>query len=155
MRKGLFIGAATVALLFLLLGASTAVKYVTPANITASNFVTRTALTASNTLAFTVVTNEFAINAYKTNGAVRGIYSVSIQLTAAAAGTAKVSLVVEHGSTITNKVSVSAGPLASLVTIEELILPVGPSERYYLTNETSGVGASVAVVVGTSSLTTW
>jgi hypothetical protein len=103
-----------------------------------------------------VVTNDFVINTRYTNENRRAMLAASVQLTAAAAGTATVSLLVEHGpTTITNRMTVSAGPLASLVTIEPLTLMIGPGSIYYLTNETSGVGASASVVAGTCSLTKW
>jgi hypothetical protein len=118
-------------------------------NATASNIRTNIAL-------MDVVTNDFVLNTRYTNENRRAMLAASVQLTAAAAGTATVSLLVEHGpTTITNRMKVSAGPLASLVTIEPLTLMIGPGSIYYLTNETSGVGASASVVAGTCSLTKW
>jgi len=40
-------------------------------------------------------------------------------------------------------VKCSAGPLASLTTVEQLSLLVGPGAFYYFTDATSGAGASV------------
>jgi hypothetical protein len=100
---------------------------------------------------YSVSTNELVMNQYYTNTARRSFIGVSVQLSAAAAGTAKVSLRVEYTGVITNVISVSSGPLASLVTVEPLSMLVGPFCRYYITNETSGSGASVSVVNGTSS----
>lgn len=140
MKKGVIYGVlGTIAMLLLIAAAPP--KYVTPAT-----------LTASNQLAFTVTTNELVLNGYRTNGATRAIVSVSVQLSAAVAGTAKASLVVES-ATITNRATASAGPLASLVEVAQLTLPVSPNLRYYVTNETSGSGATVAIVSGTSSVT--
>lgn len=72
----------------------------------------------------------------------------SFQLTAAAAGTAKVTVYSILGTT-TNKLSVSAGPLASLVTIAPLFMVVQPNGYYYYADETSGSGASISFVAGT------
>lgn len=100
---------------------------------------------------YSVATNELVMNQYYTNTGRRSFIGVSVQLTAAAAGTAKVSIRSEYNGVITNVISVSAGPLASLVTVEPLSMLIGPFCRYYITNETSGSGASVSVVNGTSS----
>jgi hypothetical protein len=105
---------------------------------------------ATNAAPFSVTTNEFVLNTLYTNSNRRAWVSASFQLSAAVAGTAKVTLVTE--GTYTNRLSISAGPLASLVTVEPLLLPVSPNFRFYFTNETSGSGGTVAVVDGTSSL---
>lgn len=114
--------------------------------------VANTALIRTNVALLDVTTNLFVLDALNTNSNRRGWVSASISLSAAAAGTAKVSLVVEHGTMITNRLTVSAGPLASLVTIEPLMLPLSPNAVFYFTNETSGAGASVAIVTDTCSL---
>lgn len=108
----------------------------------------------TNTASFTVSTNAFVIGTRYTNVNRRSFVSASFQLAAAAAGTAAVTLRVEHGGT-TNTLKVSAGPLASLMTVEPLGLPVGPGAFYTFTDDTSGTGASVSIVSGTSSRTDW
>lgn len=114
--------------------------------------VTTTALIRTNIALLDVTTNLFVLNALNTNSNRRAWVSASVQLSAAAAGTAMVSLVVEHGTVITNRLTISAGPLASLITIEPLMLPLSPNAVFYFTNETSGVGGSAAIVGGTCSL---
>lgn len=106
-----------------------------------------------------IVTNEFVLNTRYTNTAqINGVVGASFTLSAAAAGTAKVSLIVEHNgrggmNPLTNTLSISAGPLAALVTVEPLVLPITPYAAYYFTNQTSGTGASAAILNGTSSIT--
>lgn len=114
--------------------------------------ITNNADIRTNIAVIDIATNELVLNQYYTNTARRAFVGVSVQLTAAAAGTAKVSLWAEYSGTITNVISVSAGPLASLVTIEPLLMLIGPNCRYYLTNQTSGTGASVSVLNGTSTV---
>lgn len=95
-------------------------------------------------------TTAFVLGTRYTNGTQRAWIAASISLTAAAAGTAIVSVYAEQ-NTVTNKLTVSAGPLASLVTIEPLNMMIAPGAFYYFTDETSGAGASVAIVANTSS----
>lgn len=106
----------------------------------------------TNIGSFDIVNTNFIINTRYTNGSRRATVTMSGQLSAAAAGTATISLIVEQGTTITNKATISAGPLASLVTIEQLTMRVPPDARYYFTNETSGTGASVSLTAGTGSI---
>jgi hypothetical protein len=107
-----------------------------------------TASIPTNTAAVGAVSNLFVLGTRYTNAAQRAMVSASFTLSAAAAGTAKVSLYVER-SGITNVLTISAGPLASLVTVEPLLKMVGPGEIYYFNDETSGAGASVAIVANT------
>ena len=115
-------------------------------------------LELTNRATFYVFTNDFALGTRYTNGVSSGFshqratVMASFQLTAAAAGTAKVTCYAENaGGTRTNKLTISAGPLASLVTIEPVIMKVDPGAAFYFTDETSGTGASVVIVSGTSS----
>jgi hypothetical protein len=102
-------------------------------------------------------TNDFVLGTRYTNtitggfGTRRATVSASFQLNAAAAGTARVTLFVEQGSFITNKLTIAAGPSASLVTIEPLTLKVNPNAVWTFVDETSGAGASVSFVGGTGS----
>lgn len=104
----------------------------------------------TNTAQYDSLTNDFVLGTRYTNVVRRSFISASFQLTAAVAGTAAVTLKVEQ-SGVTNSLAVSAGPLTSLVTIEPLALPVGPSAVYTFSDTSSGSGASVAIVAGTSS----
>lgn len=105
-----------------------------------------------------VRTNDFVLGTRYTNTVAggftgtRGMAGASVSLTAAVAGTASVSLYVEQGTpNVTNRFRISAGPLASLVTIQELVAPrINPSAIFYFTDETSGTGASSAISAGTS-----
>ncbi len=107
-----------------------------------------------NAYDLTTTTTAFVLGSRYTNSSRIAFPAASFTLTAAVAGTAIVTLYVEHGTTITNKLTVSAGPLASLVTVEALSgLPVGPTDIFRFEDETSGSGATVAIVTGTSSLT--
>lgn len=108
---------------------------------------------ATNAAAFRVTTTDFVLGTRYTNSNQRAFVTASIQLAAAVAGTATASLFVEHTSGITNKVTISAGPLASLTTTEQLFLPVGPGAVYRFEDEDSGSGAASAIVAGTSSIT--
>lgn len=109
----------------------------------------------TNTAGFRVATNAFVLGTRYTNGNQRAMVAASFTLTAAVAGTATVSLYVEHGTTITNSVTVSAGPMASLVVSEMLTLPVPPGGFYYFADEDSGSGASSDVVGNKCSVTYW
>lgn len=100
-----------------------------------------------------VNTNAIVLGTRYTNGPARAFVAASFTLTAAAAGTAAVTLVVENN--VTNKLSVSAGPLASLITVEPLGLPVSPNGVYIFTDATSGAGASAAFFADSFSLTSW
>ncbi len=107
-----------------------------------------------NSYDLSVTTNDFVLGTRYTNTSRIAFVAASFTLTAAAAGTAKVSLFVEHGPlTITNKLSCSAGPLASLVTVEPLTLTVGPNDIFSFVDESSGVGETAAVLAGTCSIT--
>lgn len=106
----------------------------------------------TNSARFDVSTSEFVIGDRYTNSARRSFVTASFQLSAAAAGTAAVSLRCEQAG-VTNRVNISAGPLASLSTVEQLSLMVGPGAFYYFVDDTSGTGASVSIVAGTSSRT--
>ncbi len=125
-------------------------------NITATgNFVATNASNIRTNIAQldTINTNWVAGTRY-TNATSMGLaarrakISYSITLTAAAAGTAQMSLYVENPGVITNRTVVSAGPLAGLVTVEQLTDEVGPNEVFYFTDETSGVGGSAAGFAG-------
>lgn len=112
----------------------------------------------TNTASFPIITtNDYVVGTRYTNTAAGGFsaqrawVSASFTLTAAAAGTAKVTLYVETAGVRTNRLSIAAGPLASLVTVEPLGLPVGPNAIWSFVDETSGTGASVGVVTLTSS----
>jgi len=107
-------------------------------------------LNATNNVAdfgFTTLTN-FVLNQLYTNANQRSQVSASFTLTAAAAGTARVTLVVAESL----RATASAGPLASLVEVVPITRLIPPGVRYYFTNETSGIGASVALVSGTGSI---
>lgn len=117
--------------------------------------VTNTLNARTNIGLVDISTNNFVLATRITNGVRRLFATASITLTAAAAGTAKATLYAEYAGVLTNKVSVSAGPLASLVTVEELMLPVGPGAIYYILDETSGAGASVSVLAGAGSVVFW
>lgn len=123
-----------------------------------TSLVAPTGNISSNTAALFPKTNDFVIATRYTNtvaggfGTQRAIVAASFTLNAAAAGTAKVSLYVEHPTGgLTNKLSISAGPLASLTTTEPLTLPVSPSAIFRFEDETSGAGGSVSIVPATSS----
>lgn len=105
---------------------------------------------ATNIAPVNAVSNLYVLGTRYTNSTRRSFVSASAQLNAAAAGTAIVTLYVERTG-ITNQIQVAAGPLASLVTIEPLVAMVGPGEIYYFADETSGAGASVALVAKTCS----
>ena len=115
--------------------------------------LTNSANLRTNIGAMDVSTNAFVIGTRYTNTTRRAFVSASFALTAAAAGTAAVRLYVENGTTITNKLEISAGPLASLVTVEPLMQIIPPDAKYGFVDITSGTGASVAIVAGTSSKT--
>lgn len=83
----------------------------------------------------------------------RAFITASFTLNGAVAGTAIVTLYIE--GTVTNKLSISAGPLASLIVADTLSGMVGPSEVYYFANESSGSGATVAFVANTFSRKLW
>lgn len=100
-----------------------------------------------------VTTNLFVLGTRVTNGTRRIFVGASAQLNAAAAGTAKITLYVENAGSATNRLSVSAGPLASLTTVEALFMAVSPGSIYYFADETSGAGATVALVPETCSVT--
>lgn len=125
-----------------------------PASIDVGTYVTSpTATIRTNLGTMDVTTNLFALGTRITNGTRRIFVAASAQLTAAAAGTAKVTLYVENTGSATNRLSVAAGPLASLVTVEPLFLPVAPGAIYYFADETSGTGASAAILAETCSVT--
>lgn len=115
--------------------------------------LTNTANLRTNIGAMDISTNAFVIGTRYTNSTRRAFVSASFSLSAAAAGTAAVRFYVENGTTITNKLEISAGPLASLVTIETLTQILPPDAKYGFVDITSGAGASVAIVAGTSSRT--
>lgn len=128
---------------------STVLYWVTPA---ATNIV------EFDTSPFTAIrTNDYVLGTRYTN-TVSGGYtggrawvSASFQLTAAAAGTATVTMFVETSGVRTNRLQISAGPLASLVTTEPLGMPVGPGAIWYFSDDDSGVGSSSAIVTLTST----
>lgn len=112
----------------------------------------------TNFSALTVLTNNYVLGTRYTNDLVGGFgvprraaVTASFTLTAAVAGTATVTLYVEQGGGFTNKATISAGPLTGLTTVEQLYLNVSPSAVFRFVDETSGAGASVAVVSGTCS----
>lgn len=109
-------------------------------------------LARTNTAQFDVNTANFVIGTRYTNSVRRSFVTASFTLSAAAAGTAAVSLRCEQAG-VTNRVNISAGPLASLSTVEQLSLMVGPGAFYYFSDDTSGTGASASIVAGTSSRT--
>ncbi len=98
----------------------------------------------------TTTTNLLALGTRYTNSFKRTMVSASFTLTAAVAGTAAVAMYVERFG-VTNRLAISAGPLTSLVTIEPLMQLVGPGEIYYFTDETSGSGATAAIIANTST----
>lgn len=100
-----------------------------------------------------VTTNLFVLGTRVTNATRRIFVGASAQLNAAAAGTAKITLYVENAGSATNRLSVSAGPLASLTTVEALFMAVSPGSIYYFADETSGAGATAALVPETCSVT--
>lgn len=106
----------------------------------------------TNTAAFDVDITAFVVGTRYTNSTRRSFVTASFTLNGAAAGTAAVTLSAEQAG-VTNMVKISAGPLASLSTIEQLSLLVGPGAFYYFTDATTGTDASVAIVTGTSSRT--
>lgn len=106
----------------------------------------------TNIAPFQVVKTNFVINQRYTNISQRAFSKASYQLNAAVGGTAVVTLVVEHGTTVTNRTTISAGPLASLTTIEQLSDFIPPNGFYYFTNETTGAGATVSIVSGTGAI---
>src|SRR6185436_5266883 len=106
-----------------------------------------------NSGALTVTISNFVIGTRYTNAPTMAFVAASFQLNAAVAGTAAVTLFVEQPGIVTNKLSVSAGPLASLTTIEPLSLPVSASAVYYFNDVSSGSGATATIVAGTSSVT--
>lgn len=126
----------------------------TVGTLTVGTVVSDVSTIGTNTAQFDVSTNDFAIGTRYTNSNRRSFVAASFQLAAAVAGTAAVTLNVEQAG-VTNRLTISAGPLASLTTIEPLSLPVGPNARYYFTDTSSGTGAAASVVGGTSSRTDW
>lgn len=120
---------------------------------TFSNVVFLTGL-RTNVAQFDVSVTDFVIGTRYTNSNRRAFVTASFTLNGAAAGTAAVTFSAEQAG-VTNMVKIAAGPLASLTTIEQLSLLVGPGAFYYFTDATSGTGASVAIVAGTSSRTDW
>lgn len=97
-------------------------------------------------------TTDFAVATRYTNTVPTKVYS-AWQLSAAVAGTATVTMYTEHyvPQAVTNKLSISAGPLASLITVEPLVMEVGAGGIFYFIDESSGSGASVVVSTGTCS----
>ncbi len=129
---------------------------VTATNYVGSLVVSSTASMPTNIAQVDVVTNDFVLGTRYTNETRRAFVAGSFTLSAAVAGTAQVALYVEHGpTTITNKAVISAGPLASLIEVGELFLPIGPGAIYYFSDETSGAGATVTVVADSCSVTKW
>lgn len=114
-------------------------------------------LQLTNRAMFRILTNDYVLGTRYTNTIAGGYDNrrasvfATITLNAAAAGTAQVTLYAEQGSGITNKWTVSAGPLASLVTLEELSGRVNPGGVFYFTDETSGTGATASITGGTCS----
>lgn len=113
-------------------------------------FLTQAAYVRTNTAVFDSSNTDIVIGTAYTNVFRRLEIMGSFQLSAAAAGTAKVTVYSVLG-VITNKLSISAGPLASLTTIEPLVMRVQPGGYFYYADETSGAGASVSFVAGTHS----
>lgn len=97
------------------------------------------------------LTNVFLLGTRYTNADQRAFISQSFTLNAAAAGTAAVTLLVEQGNAITNKATISAGPLASFTAINQLSMFLSPQARYTFTDATSGSGATVTAVTNTAS----
>ena len=100
-----------------------------------------------------VSTNLFVLGTRYTNGARRAFISASVQLNAAVAGTAAVTLYVENVGVATNTVSVSAGPLASLTAVHPIFAFVSPGSIYYINDTKTGVGASVSLIATNCSVT--
>lgn len=106
----------------------------------------------TNIAQFDVDATAFVVGTRYTNSNRRSFVTASFTLNGAAAGTAAVTLSAEQAG-VTNMVKIAAGPLASLTTIEQLSLMVGPGAFYYFTDATTGTGATVAIAAGTSSRT--
>ncbi len=103
--------------------------------------------------AYTVSTTDFVLNTYYTNGGSKAWVSASFTLTAAAAGTAKVGLYIDQtasGTFDNTGPQIAAGPLAALVSIQQLASHISPGARYVFTNLSSGSGETSAIVAGTS-----
>jgi len=133
----------------------------TGANYMDSLIVTNVLTARTNNAVFDSINTNWVIGTRYTNTVAGGFdarrakIAYSIELTAAAAGTAKCTLYVEKVGVITNKLSVSAGPLASLITIEPLLDFAGSNDVWYFADETSGAGASIAGAAGTGSWKGW
>lgn len=102
---------------------------------------------ATNYAPIFTITNAIVLGTRYSNGPQRAFIRAAFTLNAAVAGTATVTLYVEGN--VTNKLSISSGPLASLVVTDTLADEVGPGEVYYFADESSGSGATVAFVANT------
>src|SRR6266576_6195847 len=106
----------------------------------------------TNSATLDISTSAFTLNAYVTNGNRRAWVSASFTLTAAVARTAAVGIYVDQAAsgTFANLgPQISAGPLASLVGVQQLSTFLSPGARFVFTNLTSGSGATAAIVANT------
>jgi hypothetical protein len=108
---------------------------------------------ATNVAPIFSITNAIVLGTRYSNGAQRAFITASFTLNGAAAGTAIVTLYVEGN--VTNKLTISSGPLASLTVADTLSALVGPNEVYYFADESSGTGASVSFVANTFTRKLW
>jgi len=108
---------------------------------------------ATNAAPIFSITNAIVLGTRYSNGSQRAFVTASFTLNGAAAGTAIVTLYVEGN--VTNKLTISSGPLASLTVADTLSALVEPNEVYYFADESSGTGASVAFVANTFTRKLW
>jgi len=131
-----------------------------PANIYGVNFIGGTyfgtfvgdgASLTNLSGSITPLTNLFVLGTRYTNANQRAFISQCFTLNGAAAGAASVTLSVEQGNGVTNRAQISAGPLASLSTTEQLSMIVSPQAIYTFLDTTSGTGATVSAITNTAT----
>lgn len=122
-------------------------------NAASSNTFSGINVVATNYAPIFTLTNAIVLGTRYANGPQRAFIAASFTLNGAAAGTASVTLFVEGN--LTNKLTISSGPLASLTVVDTLTAMVGPGETYYFSETSSGAGASVAFVADTFSRKLW